>query len=146
MPRRKTKEAKTQEVTEATPAEVKQEEKLQEVKPVEAKTQELSPPQPPEPEVKPAPTPEPATPIIRSITWEEFERFTPERSERRSWVKEVIEQAKKGPIKVEGLSKGQIAALINYIDRYNESSNSPKITYKYDTKKGVMLLSPKPPK
>jgi hypothetical protein len=149
MPRRKTKEAKPQEVT---PAEVKQEEKPQEVKPVEAKPQELSPPQPPKPEaarlvineVKPAPAPKPTAPIIRSITWEEFERFEESSgSGRRSWVKEAIEAAKSGPVMLEGLTRGQVAALINYVDKYNsESRNTPKIAYKYDVKKGVVLLAP----
>jgi len=134
MPRRK---AKPQEVT--PPTEVKRE--PQEVKPVEAKPQELSQPQPPKlaiKEVKPA-----TVPVIRSISWEEFERFEESRSEKRSWIKEAIERARTEPVMLEGLSRGQIAALIRQVDDYNfKSSNEPKIQYKYDTKKGVVLLAP----
>jgi hypothetical protein len=152
MPKRKTKEAKLQKVAEVTPAEVKQEEP-QEVKPVEAKPQELSPPQPPKlevaeaklviKEVKPATAPKPTAPVIKSISWEEFERFEESRSEKRSWIKVAIERARTEPVMLEGLSRGQIAALIRQVDDYNfKSSNKPKIQYKYDTKKGVVLLAP----
>jgi len=137
VPRRK---AKPQEVaSEAKP-------EVAEAKPIEAKPQELSPPQPPKPEaarlvikeVKPA-----TVPVIRSISWEEFKRFEESRSEKRSWIKEAIERARTEPVMLEGLSRGQIAALIRQVDDYNfKSSNEPKIQYKYDTKKGVVLLAP----
>jgi len=142
VPRRK---AKPQEVaSEAKP-------EVAEAKPIEAKPQELSPP----PtklvevkEVKPVETPKAKeakpTPTIKSISWEEFERFEESSgSGRRSWVKEAIEAAKSGPVMLEGLTRGQVAALINYVDKYNsESRNTPKIAYKYDAKKGVVLLAP----
>jgi len=136
MPRRKTKEAKPQEVT--PPTEVKQEEpeakeaKVEEVKVEEPKVESVKPVEEAKPEVK-----------IKTITWEEFERFEKSRSEKKSWVKEAVERAKTGPVMIEGLTRGQIAALINYVDKYNsESFNTPKIAYKYDVKKGVVLLAP----
>jgi hypothetical protein len=132
--------------------EVKQEVKPVEVKPTEVKAQpvEVKPVEvKPEtkPEVKPTPTPE-AKPTtkpevkIKSITWEEFEEFAPERNIKRSWVKEAIERATREPVKIEGLTRGQIMALLNQVDKHNLERREPKIIAKYDIKKGVVLLAP----
>jgi hypothetical protein len=118
----------------------KQPEVKQEVKPVEVKPET-------KPEVKPTPTPE-AKPTtkpevkIKSITWEEFEEFAPERNIKRSWVKEAIERATREPVKIEGLTRGQIMALLNQVDKHNLERREPKIIAKYDIKKGVVLLAP----
>jgi hypothetical protein len=148
VPRRK---AKPQELTpteikpevaeakpaEVKPPEVKQEEKPQEVKSVEAKPQELSPPKLMIKEAKPV------APIVKSATWEEFEMFAPEQQPaRRSWVKEAIERAREGPVRIEGLSRGQIMVLLNQVSRYNSERREPRIVVKYDVKKGVVLLAP----
>ena len=83
----------------------------------------------------------PRTPSIRSITWEYFEKFNTGNSSKKSWVKETIERAVKEPVMVTKLSRGQIMSLINQIDRHNMTSGQ-KILYKYDTKRGIVLLAP----
>jgi hypothetical protein len=74
---------------------------------------------------------------VRSITWEEFDKFEPERSrkERKSVFKEIVERARKEPVRVDGLKKGQIMVLIKLA--YDND-----LDVKYDFKNGVILLAP----
>ncbi len=74
---------------------------------------------------------------MRSITWEEFDKFEPERSrkERKSVFKEIVKKAMNGPIKVENLKRGQIMVLIKLA--YNNG-----LDVKYDFKNGIVLLAP----
>jgi hypothetical protein len=74
---------------------------------------------------------------MRSITWEEFDKFEPERSrkERKSVFKEIVERARKEPVRVDGLKKGQIMVLIKLA--YDNG-----LDVKYDFKNGVILLAP----
>jgi hypothetical protein len=134
----KVKEAEPKEVkpTVEEPKEVKE---TVEVKPptVEVKLQKVIPPTPLE--VKPKEAKVKVTPI----TLEEFESFTPEPTEKKkSWAKEVIEKASKEPIRVEGLGRGQILALIRAIRAYNLKHFESGIVYKCDIKRGIMLLAP----
>jgi hypothetical protein len=84
----------------------------------------------------------PRTPSVKRITYEYFEKFNPDNRNRKSWVKETLEIAAKEPIMVRNLTRGQIMALINQVDRHNMNSDR-KIVYKYDVKRGIVLLAPK---
>jgi hypothetical protein len=91
------------------------------------------------PPTKPAPT---RRPRIRTATWEEFEKFKPKTEpKRKSWIKEVIEKARKEPVKLTGLKRGQLLSLITQVNRYNRNGY-PKIDIKYDTKRGIAILAP----
>jgi hypothetical protein len=81
------------------------------------------------------------TPIIKRITYEVFENFDP-KPRKKSWIKEVLEIAVKEPIMVRNMNRGQIMALITQIDKHNMISDY-KIAYKYDVKRGIVLLAPK---
>jgi hypothetical protein len=95
------------------------------------------------PETKP--TTKPATkpkPKIKTTTWEKFEKFeTKTKTEKKTWIKDIIEKAKREPVKVTGLTRGQLMALIASVNRHNASSE-PKILIKYDTTKGIAMLAP----
>jgi hypothetical protein len=97
--------------------------------------------QQPKQEAKQQPT-QPSSPKVKRITWTYFERFNPDKPNRKSWIKESIELAKKEPVMVSNLKRGQIMALINQVDRHNMNSDY-KIIYKYDVKRGIVLLAPK---
>jgi small-conductance mechanosensitive channel len=83
---------------------------------------------------------------MESATWEEFEKFEiPSKKVKKSWIKEAIERATKEPVKLEGLSKGQILAMILQVRRYNLQSkltNKPLLQIKYDFKKGIVMIAP----
>jgi hypothetical protein len=81
-------------------------------------------------------------PVVKRITWTYFERFTNSSNRKTSWVKETIERATNEPVMVKNLTRGQIMALINQVDRYNMNTDR-KIIYKYDVKRGIVLLAPK---
>jgi hypothetical protein len=139
-PKKKTK-PKTIEVKKEAKEETKEtkETKPTETKPVEAK------------EIKPTtketkPTTKPATkpkPKIKTTTWEKFEKFTPKtQPKKKSWIKEAIERAKKEPIEIKGLTKGQILALVNQVELHNKKHMDRIIDIKYDVKQGIALLAP----
>jgi len=119
----------------------KQEPKQQE-QPKEAKpTQQQPKEQPKEQQPKKQPTKKP--PVVKRITMEYFMKFNTSNSRnRKSWVKETIERATNEPVMVKNLTRGQIMALISQIDRYNMNTDR-KIIYKYDVKRGIVLLAPK---
>jgi signal recognition particle GTPase len=121
---------KKQQPKEATPTEPKQQPRQQQEQPKEQ----------PKP-AKQQPT-QKAKPVVKRITLNYFERFNASNNSRKSWVKETIERATKEPVMVKNLSRGQIMALINQIDRYNMNTER-KIVYKYDVKRGIVLLAPK---
>jgi flagellar biosynthesis GTPase FlhF len=123
----------------------KKKEKPQEVAPTEAKQEARQQQQQPKEQAKqqqPTQKPKPSNPVIKRITWSYFERFNPNKPNGKSWVKETIERAKKEPVMVKNLKKGQIMALVNQIDRHNMNSDH-KIVYKCDVKRGIVLLAPK---
>ena len=117
------------------PKETKETKKTIKAKPPkkEAKEKEAKP------ETKPATKP---TPKIKAIDWKKFEKFeTKTKTEKRTWIKDIIEKAKREPVKVTGLTRGQLMALIASVNRHN-SSSEPKILIKYDTTKGIAMLAP----
>lgn len=83
---------------------------------------------------------------IEPITWEEFEKIeTLFKEKKKSWVKEAVEKATKEPIKLEGLKKGQVLAIILQVRRYNlysKLTNRPLLQIKYDFKKGIVVIAP----
>jgi hypothetical protein len=85
---------------------------------------------------------------VREITWEEYERFEPERRrrgrERKSPVRELLERVVAGgrPVEVSGLARGQILALLSQVTRYNRNATGTRIVYKCDVKRGIVLLAP----
>jgi len=110
----------------------------QEEKPREEAKQEVKPAKPKQ-EARKART---RPPDIKKITMEYFSRFNSDKPRRKSWIKEALERAKQEPVMVKNLSRGQIMALINQVDRYNMNTDF-KIVYKCDVKKGIVLLAPK---
>lgn len=74
---------------------------------------------------------------MKPITWEEFSKFEPERSrkERKSVFKEIVERARKEPVRVEGLKRGQILVLVKLA--YDNG-----LEVKYDFRNGIVLLAP----
>jgi flagellar biosynthesis GTPase FlhF len=128
-------EAKKEEVTPPTtppPKEAKEEVK-KEAKKTKPTTKEAKP------ETKP---PTKRKPRIETTTWEKFEKFEPEtQPKKKSWIKEAIERAKKEPVEIKYLTKGQILAILVQVYRYN-LHNYPKLDVKYDMKKGIALIAP----
>ena len=119
---------------ETPPLEARQEPKQQE-QPKEQPQQQAKQQQPKE-------QAKPRSPKVKRVTWTYFERFNPNRPNSKSWVKEAIEMAKKEPIMVSGLSRGQLMSLLNQVDRHNMNTDH-KIVYKHDVKRGIVLLAPK---
>jgi hypothetical protein len=74
---------------------------------------------------------------VNPITWEEFDKFEPERSkkERKSVFKEIVKKAMSEPVSVKGLKRGQIMVLIKLA--YDNG-----LDVKYDFKNGIILLAP----
>jgi len=132
----------TRKAKQATPTqqEARQEEKPKQVAPTEVK-QEPKKQQPKEQAKQQQPTKKPK-PIVKRITWTYFEKFNTSSNDRKSWVKETIERATQEPVMVKNLTRGQVMALINQVDRHNMTSDR-KIVYKYDVKRGIVLLAPK---
>jgi hypothetical protein len=125
------KEVKKEEVT-PTPKEAKEEVK-KEAKETKPTTKEAKP------ETKP---PTKRKPRIETTTWEKFEKFiTKPETKRKSWIKEAIERAKKEPVQISGLTRGQMLTLITQVNRYNRN-HEPKLNIKYDFKKGIVLIAP----
>ena len=92
------------------------------------------------PETKP---PTKKKPRIKTTTWEEFDKFKPKTEpKRKSWIKEAIERATKEPVEIRELTRGQILALINQVERYNKKYMDRIIDIKYDIKRGIVLLAP----
>jgi hypothetical protein len=112
-------------------AEKKAEEKAKETKPTTKETK---------PTTKPTPT---KRPKIRTVDWEKFEKFEPKtKPTKKSWVKEAIERATKEPVEIKELTKGQILALVNQVERYNKKYMDRIIDIKYDIKRGIAILAP----
>jgi flagellum-specific peptidoglycan hydrolase FlgJ len=135
--------------TPTPPKEVEKETK--EIKETKEKTKETKknieakpPAKPPKKEAKEKETKPTTTkrPRIRPTTWEKFEKFTPKQGkEKKSWIKEIIERARKEPVEVRGLSKGRLAILIAQINNYNRQ-HEPKLEIKYDFKRGTAIIAP----
>ena len=125
-----TRKAKQAKPTTEAKQEPKQQEQPKQAAPTEAKQQQ------------PTKKLKPRTPSIKRITMEYFMKFNTSSNNRKSWIKETIERATKEPVMVENLTRGQIMALINQVNRHNISSEH-KIAYKYDVKRGIVLLAPK---
>jgi len=132
-----TRKAKQATPTTEAKQEPKQQEKPKQAAPTEAKQQpkEQAKQQQPTKKLKPR------TPSIKRITMEYFMKFNTSSNNRKSWIKETIERATKEPVMVKNLTRGQIMALINQVNRHNISSEH-KIAYKYDVKRGIVLLAP----
>jgi hypothetical protein len=83
---------------------------------------------------------------IEPITWEEFEKFERQLEKgKKSWVKEAIKRAVKEPVKLEGLKRGQVLAVILQVHRYNlysKLANRPLLQIKYDFNKGIVIIAP----
>jgi len=135
-----TRKAKQAKPTTEAKQEPKQQEQPKQATPTEAKQQPKEQQQPKQ-QPKEQPTKKPK-PIVKRITWTYFEKFNTSSNNRKSWVKETIERATQEPVMVKNLTKGQIMALINQVDRHNMTSEH-KIVYKYDVKRGIVLLAPK---
>jgi DNA mismatch repair ATPase MutL len=133
---KKTKKKAKEETKETKPTptpttiETKPKEEVKETKP---KTKETKP------TTKP---PTKKRPKIKPTTWEKFEKFTSKQGkEEKSWIKEVLEKAKKEPIEIRGLTRGQLTAPIVQVNRHNQN-HEPKLNIKYDFKKGIVLIAP----
>jgi hypothetical protein len=74
---------------------------------------------------------------VKPITWEEFDKFEPERvrKERKSVFKEIVKKAMSEPVRVTNLKRGQIMVLIKLA--YDNG-----LDVKYDFKNGIVLLAP----
>jgi hypothetical protein len=113
--------------------------KAKETPPLEAKQKPKQQEQPKQ--QQPTQKPKPKNPVVRRTTYEYFLKFDP-KPRRKSWIKETIEIAKKEPVVVTNLTRGQIMALINQVNKHNMTSDN-KIAYKYSVKMGTVLLAPK---
>jgi len=146
---KKTKKKKTettQTTTPITPPEAKPKEKAEEKAEKEAKREvkkEAKEIKPPTKEAKPPTTPTPKKkPNIRTTTWEKFEKFKSKGKEtKKSWIKEAIERARKEPVEIRNLTRGQLIALITQVNKYNYD-HEPKLAIKYDFRQGIALIAP----
>ena len=138
--KKKTKKKEETQPTPPPPKETKETKKTIKAKPPkkEAKKKEAKPET--KPTTKPTPT---KRPKIKTITYEKFEKFTSKtQPKKKSWIKEAIERATKEPVEIRGLTRGQILALINQVERYNKKYMDRIIDIKYDIKRGIVLLAP----
>lgn len=86
---------------------------------------------------------------VSEATLDEFQQFTPTKKERKvkpSWIREVVGKVvnEGKTLKAEGLSKGQVLALMAYINRVNEKELvylNKKIIYKADMNTGVIYMT-----
>jgi len=126
------------------PKEQPKEQQPKQAAPTQEPKQQEQPKQQPKEQPKQQPKKQPTKkpPVVKRITIEYFMKFNTNSSSKKSWVKETIERATNEPVMVKNLSRGQIMALINQVDRYNMNTDR-KIVYKYDVKRGIVLLAPK---
>jgi outer membrane biosynthesis protein TonB len=116
----------------------KQAKPTQQEQPKEQPKQQEQPKELQQPKQQPTKKPKP---VVKRITMEYFQKFNASNN-RKSWVKETIERAANEPVMVKNLTRGQIMALINQVNRHNMISEQ-KIAYKYDVRQGIVLLAPK---